>query len=214
MHSLYPARAGIQYHSRESSGFFLAVNPDDIPGPAFSAFGSIETQNLPINKESGTLTELLKGIQEICRNPMPKPFHISAVKSLLNAFIILIAAVFSEFEKGVLEQTSGSKLIALQFKKLLREKSLVLRKSSHYADRLNLSTAYLNKILKGETGHPGNYWTQQEVMLEAKGLLFHTELTTKEVAVNLDFADPPYFTRLFKMVNGITPERFREKGSM
>lgn len=40
-------------------------------------------------------------------------------------------------------------------------------------------------------------------------LLFHTELTIKEIATELGYEDPAYFTRLFTKATGTSPTQFK-----
>jgi YesN/AraC family two-component response regulator len=75
---------------------------------------------------------------------------------------------------------------------------------------LHLSISYLNEIDKETTGFTVSYWIQQEVVLEAKRLLYYSQCSVKEIAHALGYADHTYFSRLFKKVEGRTPGEFRE----
>ena len=74
---------------------------------------------------------------------------------------------------------------------------------------LNISAPYLNEALKKVTGLPVTYWITHETMLEAKRLLFYTDLTVKEIAHQLGYEDHTYFSRLFKNSESTTPLAFR-----
>ncbi|WP_433863054.1 helix-turn-helix domain-containing protein [Sphingobacterium thalpophilum] len=68
---------------------------------------------------------------------------------------------------------------------------------SHKFKRLNLPQP--NDVIKNR------------ILLEAKRLLVHTNLTAKEVAYELGYEDPAYFSRLFMQKSGETPSAFRAK---
>ena len=52
---------------------------------------------------------------------------------------------------------------------------------------------------------------KNRILLEAKRLLVHTNLTAKEVGYELGYDDPAYFSRLFVVKTGQTPSAFRAK---
>ena len=65
--------------------------------------------------------------------------------------------------------------------------------------------------LQPPTGFPISYWIHQQVVLEAKRLLYYTNMDVKEIAFSLGYEDPTYFSRLFSKVTGISPGAFRQK---
>lgn len=50
---------------------------------------------------------------------------------------------------------------------------------------------------------------KNRIILEAKRLLVHTSLTAKEIAYDLGYNDPAYFSRLFMAKTGQSPSGFR-----
>ncbi|MHA4737681.1 helix-turn-helix domain-containing protein [Dyadobacter sp. MSC1_007] len=50
---------------------------------------------------------------------------------------------------------------------------------------------------------------KNRIILEAKRLLVHTSLTAKEIAYDLGYNDPAYFSRLFQSKTGESPSSFR-----
>ena len=79
------------------------------------------------------------------------------------------------------------------------------------ATELNISPRYLSDVLKQETGMPALGHIHVHLIGEAKNKLLSSDETVSEIAYNLGFDNPPYFTRLFKKVVGITPKQFKEQ---
>ena len=52
---------------------------------------------------------------------------------------------------------------------------------------------------------------KNRIMLEAKRLLVHTALTAKEIAYELGYDDPAYFSRLFLIKTGDSPSGFKSR---
>jgi AraC family transcriptional regulator, transcriptional activator of pobA len=56
-----------------------------------------------------------------------------------------------------------------------------------------------------------SHWIQEEVIMEAKRLLFYTDNTIKQIADDLGFEDHTYFSRVFARAEGMPPQAFRKK---
>jgi AraC-like DNA-binding protein len=106
---------------------------------------------------------------------------------------------------------SRPQVITRDFRALLIQEYKKLKSPGDYAAALHLSLSYLNEAVKEATGFTVTYWIHQEVMLEAKRLLYHSSCTVKEIAYELGYEDPTYFSRLFKKTVGKTPGEFREQ---
>lgn len=82
------------------------------------------------------------------------------------------------------------------------------------ADQLSVSQRYLSDTLKKETGKTSTEHLQLYLIDEAKNILLDPQKTVSEVAYALGFEYPPYFSRLFKKKEGISPTEYREKYKM
>ncbi len=83
-----------------------------------------------------------------------------------------------------------------------------------YAERMNVTPKHLNDICKRALNKTISDLIHERLVLEAKRMLVYTDMTIKQVAINLEFNDRSYFIRFFKKRMGITPERFRRSLSM
>ena len=79
------------------------------------------------------------------------------------------------------------------------------------ADDLSLSQRYLTDTLKKATGKTATDHVQLFLINEAKNSLLQPEKTVSEVAYELGFEYPQYFSRLFKKKAGLSPSEYREK---
>jgi AraC-like DNA-binding protein len=79
------------------------------------------------------------------------------------------------------------------------------------AEQLSVSQRYLSDTLKKETGKTSTEHLQLYLIDEAKNILLNPNKTISEVAYELGFEYPPYFSRLFKKKEGISPSAYREK---
>ena len=72
-----------------------------------------------------------------------------------------------------------------------------------------LSSCYLSRLFKRETGENLSCYVQNIRIEEAKTLLCTTSLRTYEVAERVGIPDPVYFSRIFKKLTGKKPKDYR-----
>ncbi len=82
---------------------------------------------------------------------------------------------------------------------------------NYMASQLNLSAKYLSDLLKQETGKTSLELIHLYVISEAKNLLVEGNKSISEIAYQLGFENPPYFSRLFKKEVGISPKEFKNQ---
>ena len=79
----------------------------------------------------------------------------------------------------------------------------------YFSEKLNLSSKYLSDMLKALTGKTTKEHIQFQLLKKAKHLLIGTNKSVAEIAYELGFEYPQYFSRFFKEKTGETPKSFR-----
>ena len=73
----------------------------------------------------------------------------------------------------------------------------------------NMSSYYLSKIFKRETGiNFVTYLTERKVEI-AKEMLINTDIPIINIALELSYHEPNYFSKVFKKSTGLTPTEYR-----
>lgn len=212
--SLYYILPGQVHHRIRNDvayGWFVAIDAALIAPEYRNIFESQLILQQPFLLNAAHLRQcqdLLGLLEEKYLEENPGTFYLQIVHSLLQAFVGMAACCFSEFSNAQQLMTRPVQL-AHQFKKLLPENIRQIKSPSAYASLLNVSETYLNEALKKVTGLSVSYWIQQEVLLEAKRLLYYSQMNVKEIAHSLGYEDHTYFSRLFKKAEGTTPLLFR-----
>lgn len=78
-----------------------------------------------------------------------------------------------------------------------------------YARMLGVSEDRLHAMTSRATGLPPKEIVQRRLLLEAKRHLLYTTMTVKEIAYDLGFDDPAYFSRFFTRRAGMAPGAYR-----
>ena len=140
--------------------------------------------------------------------PADNSKHI-LLKNLLHNFLLL--AEREKRKQGYTELKKGSNLdYTLLFRNLLESNYTKLKSVIDYANIVCISEKRLGQATSKVLGKSPKEMIRDRVLLEAKRLLVHTNLSIKEVGQELGFDDPAYFVRYFKKNTETTPLEFRE----
>ncbi len=87
-------------------------------------------------------------------------------------------------------------------------KDISLDQVGEYA---NMSSYYLSKIFKKETGvNFVTYLTERKIEI-AKDMLANTDVPIINIALDLSYHEPNYFSKVFKKSTGMTPTEYRKE---
>ncbi|HET6557335.1 MAG TPA: helix-turn-helix domain-containing protein [Prolixibacteraceae bacterium] len=155
----------------------------------------------------------LKNITDMIFDEISSPDHYSQdiVLNLLHFFLLESRRIFDQQNQVVVElptETPDSTII--QFKLLIEQNFQTQKNVSAYATMLNMNPSCLNEVTKKTTGITAGELIRNRVIDETKKLLFSSAMSGKEIAYELGFDDPAYFSRFFRKYTGTTLKEFRE----
>ncbi|PYF76728.1 helix-turn-helix domain-containing protein [Pedobacter nutrimenti] len=211
VYCILPGQVHYGIFSHQASAWVLAADAAWIKEKYRTVFTEFAIKNKPVSLNSSrckllreSFTLLSHMDQQISKNPNDQT---------LNAMLEVCICLFVAACRGDLDATVSvvlrPQLITRQFRGLLLLSFREMKSPREYAAALHISASYLNEVVKDTTGYPVSYWIQQEIVLEAKRMLFYTDHTVKEIAYRLGYLETPYFIRLFTKTTGISPLRFR-----
>ena len=79
------------------------------------------------------------------------------------------------------------------------------------AKHLNISSAYLSRLFKAETGMAFSDYVNRKKIEEASSLLRFSEYTDLEISTLLCFSSQSYFIKIFKKYMGMTPREYKKR---
>ena len=143
-------------------------------------------------------------------NEKNNKLHYQLLRDSCNTLVaFLIAQLLNQSKQEA--NLSRFEIIAKSFKQLLEKNYCTIKRPGEYANKLNITTSYLNECIKNTTGFSASQHIQDRIILEAKRLLYHTSKSVKEIAFELGYVDYPYFARLFTKATGMSALSFRNK---
>jgi AraC-like DNA-binding protein len=149
--------------------------------------------------------EILNQILHIDEHPVDTEIILAYLNSLL---VELNNAYFKNKQPINVPNTNLSKFIEF---KLVVETHLTQQPSVNtIAEKLALTTNTLYRIVKEYSGvSPKDFFTNR-LIIEARRKLQYAPLSVKELAYELGFNDPDYFSRFFKKCTGKSVSEFLE----
>jgi len=195
-----------------SSGWFMGMDASLLPNAFRDELvnNAAISQALPL-RDAGCISDCFQLLYHVRKQNDDSPHHIKVMHSLITALTGMYAEAYRLAGSCNNHQPTRMQSITKQFKQLLVNHFNTVKSPTEYASMLNISLSYLNEVVKQSTGFPVTYWIQQQVMLEAKRLLYYTDLTVKEIACAVGYDDHTYFARLFKKILQCTPLDFRKQ---
>lgn len=80
---------------------------------------------------------------------------------------------------------------------------------AQYAQRLGLSTARLNRLVRAASGRTAQELVHERLTREACRRLLYVAAPANSLALELGFEDPAYFSRFFRRQTGLSPQKWR-----
>ncbi len=211
---------GLRNIELEENGFLIYFHEDFLNGHAlhheikkYNYFDYETHEALHLSpKEEEVIWELFRKIEGEYHNNQDEYSrdiiltHIDSILKYAQRF----------YKRQFLNRTTLSGHTVSKFNNMLSsyfEKGLVkemgLPTVNYLASELNLSSRYLSDLLKQETGKTAIDLIHLYVISEAKNLLVGADHSVSEIAYELGFENPPYFSRLFKKETGMSPNEFK-----
>ena len=181
----------------KSSGCLLALSPEFLSDTEIELINRYALVAKAIRLDDETMNDiamLFEIMQRRGLTSISKTIVSLAVQSIGNIPIVEICRYTSIFTK---------------FKTSLDRNINKIKGASAYAAMLNISEVYLNEAVKATTGLSVSRFIMSQVVLYAKRLFANTDMTAQQIASNLGYVDYPYFSRLFKKIEGISPAEYR-----
>lgn len=140
------------------------------------------------------------------------PHKRKAIESLLQSFA-LCTLDFSglDDENDICDgKYTSSQLIFQRFLKLLGQSKGPIGNVNEFAQRLNITPKYLSTVCKTVSGYTASHLINDYIVKEAKIRLRDPNVSVKQVADRLGFANPSHFGTFIRRHTGMSPQALRE----
>jgi len=97
-----------------------------------------------------------------------------------------------------------------RFEALLEEHAIERLGVADYASILGVTPTHLSRVMRKATGQSASATIEAFMIREARRNLAFTNLRVSEIAYQLGYEDPAYFSRAFRRATGLSPRAFRQ----
>lgn len=165
----------------------------------------------PLSLDEGTYQQLIRVVTDIqhCL-PGTLQYRSRALGALLQLFLIYCNNNLN-LDQQQLDETHAGVCMLRDFKLSVDAHYHEWHKVSDYASDIHISAKHLSHTIRELTGKTAKTLIQDRITLEAKRLLWHTDLSVKEISYKLGFEEPLHFSGFFKKQAGLSPSYFREQ---
>lgn len=160
-----------------------------------------------VSPDLGELSKLDNLIYELTEEfKLGETAQYDMLQSYLKQFIILSVRIKKGAQTMVTEQSTPlfknfSTLVEVHYKKQ--------HAIAFYADRLGVSPKSLSKHFQRVGLLKPSEYVKNRIILEAKRKLLYADSSIKNIAYELGFNDPAYFTRFFTKASGQSPKKYK-----
>jgi AraC family transcriptional activator of pobA len=159
----------------------------------------------PCKNDTKKLSFILESlIEEFQQN---ETAQYDMLQSYLKQFII--CAVRVKKENHILKEDTETRLFK-DFSLLVEQNFKTLHTVTDYAKRLGISPKSITKHFQKMGTKTPLELIKNRILLEAKRQLIYTDKSVKEIAFELGFNDPAYFTRFFSKAILKSPLQFKK----
>ena len=209
-------RAG-QVHSFEpgdvNTGFILRFTDDFLvgtpgPGQGPATFAFLQFWGNPLGQLDAQTADFVA--HDMRRLLVEYSAHQLQRPDLLRAYLLaLLHEMSGAYATEAPTAPTAAASLTNRFKQLVAQSLAAAYRISDYAALLHVTPNHLTKCVRAVTGKSPSKWVEESRLLEAKALLFQSDLSIGEIALQVGIGDASYFSRLFKQQVGVTPQVFR-----
>lgn len=203
IHTPPPKKDNLEYFKLSFDQNCLSLLPQQFP----FLINPLNTQTITFDNASKqrvkTLFEILNQLLQSDNNQKDTGIILAHLNTLLTEFN---NAYFKNIGQ---ENNSNPKLSKyIEFKIIIETHLTEQHSINTIADNLSVTTNNLYKIVKEFSGISPKEFITNRLMLEAQRKLHYSKPSIKELAYDLGFNDPDYFSRLFKKSTGKTITKY------
>lgn len=196
---------------QDCEGWLVFVEADFIPKQYRAVFDTFLNSHQFVSVPEDDQVFKLCAVLEKWLAGNDAPLKGEVTSSLIHSISGMLSSKILGSQKTPIGLTTSKYVLANKFKQIVKENFKENKQVKAYAALLNITPLYLNEVMNEITGFSASYWIQQEVLLEAKRLLYYSGMDVNEVAYELGYEDAAYFSRFFKKNAGVTASDFRNR---
>ena len=194
-----------------SPQFLLAYNPEMV----WASKGFVFIRLNPSFRLDEASLKLLNGDFALFRQRLAQEGTLFKHDILGRVMQLFLYDLWTVYQRGLSQMapSDNTARLFLRFLELVQQHASRQREVAFYADKLCITPTYLSQVSRSVTGLPALQWIQFYATFELVSLLDDTSLTLTEIADQMNFTTPSFFSRYVKKMLGKSPTEYRQGAS-
>ena len=113
-------------------------------------------------------------------------------------------------DRAILSQ-SREQTIFDRFLQLVTQHCAEQHQIGYYADRMCLTERYLSTVIRQTSGTTAKDWIDRALITRIKIELRHTDKPAAQIADEMHFANPSFFSKYFRRLTGMPPGEYKSR---
>ncbi|MBQ7420488.1 MAG: AraC family transcriptional regulator [Prevotella sp.] len=187
-----------------ANDFPLPFPPGQVP-PAFN--GQVRDFQLPVEENDITMArQILETIWQLVHQ---KDYNPKTLGSLVAAQMQHYNGAYQQHFDNIQNTQSREQTIFDRFIYLINQHATQEHQIRFYADKMCLTERYLGTVIRQASGTTAKEWIDRSLLNHIKAELRHTDKSVAQIAEEMNFPNPSFFSKYFKRLTNMTPAEFR-----
>ena len=138
-------------------------------------------------------------------------YHRPTVTALVAAQVHHYDYLFHQQANQLASKRSREQTIFDRFLQLVTQHCTEHHQIGYYAEHMCLTERYLSTVIRQTSGTTAKDWIDRALVTRIQIELRHTDKPVAQIANEMHFANPSFFSKYFRRLTGMTPGEYREK---
>ena len=182
---------------------------DDFPMPQIPSTFNGQVRDFQVKASDADITTARHIIDTIWYIVHQKGYNHQTLSCLVAAMMHLYDGVYQRHTDMLQASQSREQTIFDRFVQLVNQHCFEQHQIGYYADRMCLTERYLSTIIRQTSGVTAKEWIDRALITRIKVELMHTNKSIAQIADDLHFPNPSFFSKYFKRIIGVPPGEYR-----
>ena len=184
---------------------------DDFPMPQMPSTFNGQVRDFQVKASDTDITTARHIIDTIWHVIHQPDYNRQTVSSLVAAMMHLYDGVYQKHTDKLQASQSREQTIFDRFIQLVNLHCAEQHQIGYYAGRMCLTERYLSTIIRQTSGVTAKEWIDRALITRIKVELMHTNKSIAQIAEELHFPNPSFFSKYFKREIGMPPGEYRDR---